>query len=184
MSKPQQHKLWSALLVLGLISGCADHVSEHYGTQIDVVPVTYSIGIKIKDGEQAKANEKLTEFTNKYWEIIVNQGATISWQSSAGKVMAQQYFTQLASRGVNISDLILNQMENTQSNDATQQKMTLEYFDVEVKTTVHKVIGDVCQYPTIGHYDELRDGCSSESNRWKSMVNPEKMLDHTSKNTL
>jgi hypothetical protein len=184
MSKPQQHKLWSALLALCLISGCADHVSGHSGTQLDVVPVTYSIGIKIKDGEQAKANEKLTGFTTKYWKIIVNQGATISWQSNAGKVMAQQYYTQLASRGVNVSDLILDQTQGTQNNDAEQQNVKPEYFDVEVKTTVHRIIGDVCQYPKVGHYDELSDGCSSESNRWKSMVHPENMLDHTPKNTL
>lgn len=194
MNIPQLKKLLCTLgctlLTLGLASGCADHVSERSGTHLDVVPLTYTIGIKIQDGKQAKANEKLAEFTDKYWQIIVEQGATISWRTHAGESLAQQYYGQLASRGVNTSDLILAQMQPVEKNSLKNengtghQKLSSDYFDLEVKTTVHKIISDVCQYPKVGHYDELNDGCTIEANRWKSMVHPEKMLDNPMKNTL
>lgn len=188
MSYLQLRNKWStlgyALLTLGLITGCADHASERSGSQLDVVPVSYSVGIKIKPGHQIKANEKLDEFTDKYWRIIAQQGATITWRTNSGKTLGQNYYTQLASRGVSISDLTLTKL-NTEQNDNTEtQKVNPEYFDLEVKTTVHKIISDVCQYPKVGHYDELNDGCAMQSNRWKSMVHPEKMLDKPLKNTL
>lgn len=176
-----------ALLTVSLISGCAAPVADRVGAQLDVVPVTYSISIKIKNGEQDKAAAKLTEFTDKRWQVIANRGANISWQTSAGKTLAQQYYTQLAARGVNVSDLTLTQMNVSQQSvdkdglAVNKDYLTVnkKYFDIEVKTTTHKVISEVCQYPKIGHYGELADGCSSESNRWKSMVHPEKMLNNT-----
>jgi hypothetical protein len=179
------------LLTVSLISGCAEPIADSVGTQLDVVPVTYSISIKIKNGEQKKAAAKLAEFTDKHWQTIANRGASISWQTNAGKTVAQQYYTQLAARGVNVADLYLIHMDTrlkmVEKDGLTVDKEGLivdkeyltankEYFDIEVTTTVHKVISDVCQSPIIGHYGELVDGCSSESNRWKSMVHPEKML--------
>ncbi len=188
MSKPKLNKNWCTLifvmLTLGLITGCADHVSDRSGTQLDIVPVTYSIDIIITSDKQSKANEKLTEFTDKHWQIIVNQGAIITWQTQTGKNLAQQYYAQLTSRGVNTSHLILTQVNTELKDSLEQEKTNAEYFDLQVKTTVHKIISEACQYPKVGHYDELSDGCALEANRWKSMVHPEKMLDKPLKNTM
>jgi hypothetical protein len=184
-----------ALLTVSLISGCAepitervaDRVADRVSIQLDIVPVTYSISIKVKNGEQNKASAKLAAFTDKYWQTIANRGARISWQTKVGKTLAQQYYTQLAARGVNVSDLYLIHMDAGQNTvdkkslavDKEYLTVNKKFFDIEVTTTVHKVISDVCQSPIIGHYGELVEGCSSESNRWKSMVHPEKMLNNS-----
>lgn len=157
-------------LIIGVCSlaltGCADHVGETRGTQIEVVPVTYSMSLKLKPDQKDKARAKLDGFISEHWQDVSSQGATIVWRTKSGKEVADMYYKQLLSRGV------------------SQDKLTIEQgeagfgarFDVELKMTVHKSVLPVCDYPRAGHYSELAQGCFSESARWQSMVNPEKML--------
>lgn len=157
-------------LIIGVCSlaltGCADYVGETRGTQIEVVPVTYSMSLKVKPDQKAKARAKLDGFIDEHWQDVSSQGATIVWRTKSGKEVADMYYKQLLSRGV------------------SQDKLTIEQgeagfgarFDVELKMTVHKSVLPVCDYPRVGHYSELAQGCFSESARWQSMVNPEKML--------
>ena len=50
------------------------------------------------------------------------------------------------------------------------------FFDLYFKTTVNKVIVEVCPYAKVGSMGLAKDGCYSDGLRWQSMVNPEKML--------
>ncbi|MCG7497035.1 hypothetical protein MHO82_09170 [Vibrio sp. Of7-15] len=149
-----------------VLSGCADYVGESRGAQIEVVPVTYSMSLKVKPDQQDKARAKLDGFINEHWQYVSSQGATIVWRTKSGKEVADMYYKQLLSRGVSQDKLSIEQ------GDAGFGAR----FDLELKTTVHKSILPICDYPRVGHYSELARGCFSESARWQSMVNPEKML--------
>lgn len=157
-------------LILGvcslILTGCADHVGESRGAQLEVVPVTYSMSVKVKPDQQDKALEKLDGFIDEHWQYVSSQGATIIWRTKSGKYVAEVYYKQLLSRGVSQDKLIIEQ------GDAGFGAR----FDLELKMTVHKSVLPVCDYPRVGHYSEITRGCFSESARWQSMVNPEKML--------
>ncbi|CED57501.1 hypothetical protein ACU5DF_07750 [Aliivibrio wodanis] len=158
----------TVLLVLAAlsISGCAEHISERNGTKVDVVPVTYSLSLKVKPEQFKSAEKELNIFLNEHKKLILTQKITLTWRTKLGKEWVNETQKRLLIKGVSEHNITVEQ----------NRAGFGERFDYEIKVTVHKALLSVCQYPKVGHYGEPGDGCYSESARWQSMVNPEKML--------
>ncbi|MEZ8193861.1 hypothetical protein [Vibrio cortegadensis] len=157
------------LIATLLLSGCAEHVAERTGTQIDVVPVTYSLALKIKPQQHKAAQDELDEFIANHWKLIVDQEVTLVWRTNLGQKWAKKTRTSLIKNGVDEKQIAV-----TQANAGFGER-----FDFEIKTRVHKAIVSICDYAAVGHHGETNDGCYSDNARWQSMVNPENMLNQS-----
>lgn len=156
------------IFILGL-SGCAEHVSERYGTEIQVVPVTYSIDVEIKDKKSKEAWNELDDYVKKHWDMVATQMVSIYWNSKSGKQLAEKYAKYLLSQGIDSHKLFVQ--ESRKGSSAPQFKQ-----DLRLETVVNKAIVSTCGYESIGNFGVEANGCYAEGARWQSMVNPEKML--------
>lgn len=171
-------RLGAALVFfLLLLSGCADRVAERRGTQLDVVPVSYSLSLKIKPKQNRSAEKELNQFLLDNKKLILTQHIELVWKTKIGKLWADKSKERLLNDGVNKKNI-----------SVIQGKAGFNgRFDYQINITVHKVLLTVCPYPKNSHYSEAQDGCYTESARWQSMVNPQKMLkqslnaEHTNK---
>lgn len=168
MIKPLFKAVASTIIVLSLI-GCTERIAERHGTQVDVVPVTYSLNLKINPKQQKSAEKELTQFLQEHKKLILTQNVNLTWRTKLGRKWAYKTEKRLLTAGVNADNISIEQ----------HQAGFGERFDYEIEVTVHKALLNVCQYPKVGHYGEPGDGCYSESARWQSMVNPEKMLNQS-----
>ena len=150
-----------------LLSGCAEHIAERDGAQIQVVPVTYSLGVTIKKGKQDKAREQLDNYAKTHWDKVTTQMVNLVWYTKAGKMLANNYADYLLEQGVDKNKLTVTEAANVVHN---------QHFDLKFETIVNRTIVEVCGYEKIGNYGQTKDGCYADAARWQSMVNPEKML--------
>ena len=161
--------LCMAIVIFSFLTGCAERIGERRGTQIDVVPVTYSIALKVNPKKESLAQVELDSFIQENWNLIVNQQVELVWRTKLGKRWALKTRKDLLSRGI-YDDYI----------SITQEKAGFsERFDFEFKTKVHKSVVSICDYAGIGKYGKPTDGCYTENARWQSMVNPENMLNQS-----
>jgi len=158
---------WKVLLLAPLvaITGCTEKVSEREGSSVDIYPVTYSIALD--KPSKSNSSKLLNEFMLEHENQLLNHGAEIQWFTNSGKSWANKVRRTLLSKGVPT-----NLIEVTQGVNADKR------FDLMVLTTTYKTQVPLCDYLDV--YDiakeKVVDGCYPESNRWISMVNPQKML--------
>lgn len=158
------------LCVLALtLTACAEHVAERRGTQVDVVPVIYSLSLKIASEQQESAEKELDLFLQENNSIVLTQNIELIWYSEAGENLANNTHKKLLKKGVSDNNIKFVQGDRRDVNR----------FDYEINLIVHKVLLEVCQNPKVTHYGRPGDGCYTESARWQSMVNPEKMLNQS-----
>ncbi|PKF81126.1 hypothetical protein CW749_00320 [Vibrio sp. vnigr-6D03] len=148
------------------LSGCADKAIERSGSDIHVVPVTYSIALNIEKNKRKSAQKKLDEFVKEHWDVIVNQTVELSWRTREGKKWAQKTQAQLQKQGVSPEQIRIIQTDAGFG----------ERFDFEFKTVVYRAQVESCDYEQVGSYGGVKYGCFAENARWQSMENPEKML--------
>lgn len=156
----------SLIIVSVLLSGCAERVAERTGTQIDVVPVTYSLSLKIKPNQHKASQAELDGFIESNWKLIVDQDVTLIWRTNLGKKWANKTQNSLVRKGVDVKQITIEQANAGFG----------ERFDFEIQTRVHKAMVSICDYTKLGGYGRTSNGCYSDNARWQSMVNPEKML--------
>lgn len=158
------------LSVLGLtLSACAEHVAERRGTQVDVVPVIYSLSLKMAPEQKNSAEKELDLFLQENNSIVLTQNIELIWYSEVGENLANNTYKKLLKKGVNDKNIKFIQGDRSDVNR----------FDYEINLIVYKVLLEVCQNPKVTHYGRPGDGCYTESARWQSMVNPEKMLNQS-----
>jgi len=161
--------LCTVMVMLSVFTGCTERIGERRGTQIDVVPVTYSIALKVNPKKVHLAQEELDRFIQEHWNLIVNQQVELVWRTKLGKRWALKTRKTLLSQGI-YDDYISVVQEKAGFN---------ERFDFEFRTTVHKSVVSICDYASIGEYGGPTHGCYTENARWQSMVNPENMLNQS-----
>jgi hypothetical protein len=162
--------LFPLLILTGLtavLSGCVEHIAERRGAEIQVVPVTYTIGISIKKGQDEKARQELDEYVRSHWQKVTTQKVNILWYTEPGKALAASYYQYLLEQGVSKDDLMLSQ---------APANMRQAPFDMKLQTVVNRSVVEVCDYEKIGNFGQTRYGCYTDSARWQSMVRPERML--------
>lgn len=161
-------KLLIPLLCVGIVA-CAEHVDERRGTEIQVVPITYSIDVEIKNNKSKQAWNELDDYVTKHWDMVATQKVSIYWNSKPGKALADKYAKYLLSQGVDSHKLYV--LESVEGGSTPQFKQ-----DLRLETVVNKAVVSTCGYEAIGGFGLERNGCYTEGARWQSMVNPEKML--------
>ncbi|PWI35237.1 hypothetical protein DI392_02930 [Vibrio albus] len=162
--------LFSLLILSGVsvvLSGCAEHIAEREGAEIQVVPVTYSIGITIKKDKQDKARQELDNYVQSHWLKVTTQKVNLVWYTKPGKALADHYYQYLLEQGVNKDKVTLNKAMDTTGKVP---------FDMKFQTMVYRSVVEVCDYEKIGNFGQTNIGCYTDSARWQSMVYPENML--------
>lgn len=160
----------SVLLTAGtmlLLSGCVGHVSERKGMEIQVVPVTYAVGISIKKGKEQEARQQLDEYVHTHWGKVTMKTVNLLWYTKPGKKLADSYARYLLKQGVDKNKVWVKEASPGSGKVP---------FDLKFETVVNRTVVEVCEYEKIGKFGMLKDGCYSDGARWQSMVNPEKML--------
>lgn len=153
-----------ALIPVIAVTGCAEHVNERSGTNVDVYPVTYSLAL-------TKPSPFLNKFIDSHFNVILEHGVSIKWYSYTGKAWAKKIRKELIKRGV-VSDSI--HLEAGMSKDDDR-------FDISISTTNYTTQVTQCGYYGVGDVEDTPSGCYVENSRWASMVNPQKMLTKTSR---
>ncbi|MDG3085992.1 hypothetical protein P7F88_07735 [Vibrio hannami] len=161
-------KLLLPLICLGLVA-CAERVAERHGTNIQVVPITYSIDVEIKNNKNQIAWNELDEYVRKHWDLVATQNVSIYWNSKSGKALADKYADYLLSQGIDSHKLLV--LKSREDGSTPQFKQ-----DLRLETVVNKAVVSTCGYEAIGGFGVESNGCYAEGARWQSMVNPEKML--------
>lgn len=155
------------LLALSLLlTACVDRVADRDGAKIEVVPVTYTYRVEVKKGKYLQAKNELEVYVQENWNRISSRNITLTWYSESGEKLAEEMHQYLLHRGVNRSQLAVRKGVEIEDNP----------FDIQLQSVVNKVVADVCAYEQVGRFSDQGMGCYAESVRWKSMVNPEKML--------
>ncbi len=165
-------KLSKALVImfcaLGL-NACVDVIGERRGAELQVVPITYTLNLSVKQNNVKAAWRELDQYVDKNWDRISAQQLSFTWYTSTGNKLAEDYQKHLLSKG-------LNRNQITISKGVRQEDLAI---DLTFETIVNKVFSSICNYEKVGTFGKTESGCYAESARWQSMVNPEKMLAET-----
>lgn len=152
-------KITKYLFLVLLVSGCSQVEDSRNGSVIDVYPVTYSQSFEV-----VESKEKIEAFVERYQSSINEHGLTITHHISLEESRLNSIKQQLLGLGLTNKAIF-----TSSSNDKVNAG------DITLSTTAYKVVAELCEYSQFGEYQsEL--GCSSEGLRWKSMVNPQRML--------
>lgn len=165
-------KFLKALVIIFCVIGlnaCVDVIGERRGAELQVVPITYTLNLSIKQDNEKAAWRELDQYVENNWDRIATQQLSFTWYTSAGSKLAEDYQKQLLSKG-------LNRNQITITKGVTPEGIAK---DLTFETVVNKVFSNVCSYEKVGTFGKTESGCYAESARWKSMVNPEKMLAET-----
>lgn len=154
------------LLALSLVAGCAEHVAERSGSDVDLFPVTYTLNLKINPKHVSSADEELNRFIKQHWALVTTQSMSMTWRSDLGENLVKETILELRRKGVDTNQILL-------SVEAIEMD---QRFDFQLTITEYRALVDRCQYTKIGHYSRTDEGCFSNGARWQSMVNPERAL--------
>ncbi|UGA54219.1 hypothetical protein [Vibrio sp. VB16] len=151
------------------LNACVDVISERRGAELQVVPITYTLNLSVKKNKEKAAWRELDQYVENNWDRIATQQLIFTWYTSTGNKLAEDYQKHLLSKG-------LNRNQITISKGVIQEELAK---DLTFETVVNKVFSSICSYEKVGTFGKTESGCYAESARWKSMVNPEKMLAET-----
>ncbi|MBL4828538.1 MAG: hypothetical protein JKY55_01385 [Aliivibrio sp.] len=156
------------LLTLSLLSGCAEHVAERSGSDVDLFPITYTLNLNLKINplHMSSADEELNQFIKQYWALVTTQPMSMTWRSDLGESLVKETILDLRRKGVDTNQIHLS-VEPIEMD---------QRFDFQFTITEYRALVDRCQYTKIGHYSRTDEGCFSNGARWQSMVNPERAL--------
>ena len=154
------------LLSLLFLSGCAEHVAERRGSDVDLFPVTYTLNLKINPLHVSSANEELDQFIKQHWALVATQSISMIGRSDLGEDLVKETLRMLRRKGVDTNQIHLS---------AEPIEMG-QRFDFQFNITEYRALVDRCQYTKIGHYSRTDEGCFTNGARWQSMVNPERAL--------
>ncbi|WP_295904165.1 hypothetical protein [uncultured Vibrio sp.] len=146
------------------LTGCVDHIVEPRGTEIEVIPVTYQL--QLHSDKQELAAEKVRDFIADYPQNVKTAHWAITTKGKQGEVLYQEVFNQLTKAGVTQSQIDHNQNALPSSSR----------FDLSVSVTVLKVKLEICHQEQVGEYGKGSLGCTVDTSRWHSMVNPHKAI--------
>ncbi|MDN3681430.1 hypothetical protein QWZ04_13970 [Vibrio tapetis subsp. quintayensis] len=157
-------------ILLFAISGCADLVEERQGTAIEVVPITYSLQLNIKNNDVKAVKQKLDDFVEQHWNMVSNQSVSLTWNSKKAEKLSKDYLQYLISLGLDREKLSLSKQEFSADDERE--------FDIKIDVLTHSAVVPLCDYYRLDQSSQQRnEGCFAETNRWISMTNPEKPLE-------
>lgn len=154
----------TTLLMLGVLAGCSERVVERQGADITLVPVTQTLTLSVPGRSLEGAEKEIEQFISQNFASIEAKGVSVAWSGSQGKRLfahAKQYAAQFGLRPDTFT---------------VQQAQLSESDSIRFVLTEYKVVAPVCSYQQVGKFGWNESSCFTDSARWQSMVNPEKML--------
>lgn len=151
----------SLISILMVLAGCAD-VQGRKGTDITIYPVAYQMNVDSNSIDARQLERQMTAFVNNYWSVIATQSVRLTVFNEDGMVLANKVQAQLVHKGVDKDRIVI---------ESRQQESE---YDLEMTVLRHVVKTQACRYHNVMDYYAAQDGCTVESARWKSMVNPER----------
>lgn len=161
--KIRTKQLIGLLLVL-LVTGCAEKVSLREGQAIHLVPMTYSWSASFDKRSSEESLKEIEELIENNWSLVAAKGLQMNWSTKQGRQFVISLRSELISKGV---DARLLMMEHVALDDDKALQIDFHYT---------QVVTELCTPNKIGTLGQFEDSCYAENARWQSMVNPEKMI--------
>jgi hypothetical protein len=155
-------RLLAILNALLLLSGCAETLAERQSVAIDIVPLTHTFAVELKDTKQAL--KEVEEYIESNWEVLADAEVELIVLSEKGEVVSNHVRQLLKQRGKDPEQI------------SVSSKSVPEHFDFQLVSVFYKTFTPVCRYYQVGYFGETNTGCYSENARWKAMTNPQKMV--------
>lgn len=159
-------KIITTILACGVLSSCAETVSERKGIAVDVVPMAYSLSLDINTKSRDESKERIEHYLNAHWSQIINQTVVLESRSPIALKAVNRTYSFLVAKGVSPKHIIKR----------VEKQSSVDPFDFRLSFQTHNVITPLCEYSSVGHYGETTLGCYSEGARWHSMIHPQKMI--------
>ncbi|WP_278182923.1 hypothetical protein [Vibrio misgurnus] len=155
------------IMLLGLtLVGCSSGWPDKAGPAIDIYPVHSSLALRADGKNHAQAQASFEQFLAEQRHQLLTQNSVLYWRTNSGEKFALNAQKQLRKLGVAPESVRLEKMP-AQFGDR---------FDFKIEIVTHRVVVPICAAAQIGQFGQEGSGCASESLRWQSMVNPQKML--------
>lgn len=159
------------LIILGLgcfvgLSGCAD-VQGRKGTEITMYPVMYQLNVDSNSSNSRDVERQMKSFIHQYWPVVSTQAVRLTAYNADGLELAYKLQGYLLHKGVAKDNIFLE--SGRENND----------YDLEVAILRYVVETKKCDFHSVFNYYDAANGCHVDSNRWKSMVHPEKAVGGT-----
>lgn len=155
----------SVIAVIALATtlvGCADHIAELRGTHIEVVPTTYQF--ELNTAEPKTVSARVDQFVTKYPQLADNAKWVISTKGKQGAALYALAKQQLESHGISNGRI----EHKVQSHNAR--------FEFRLSATINQTKLEICHQEQVGRYGYGSLGCTTDVNRWQSMVNPQNAI--------
>jgi hypothetical protein len=149
-------------LILFLLTGCAETLSERQSVAIDVVPLKHTFSVELK--EQGQAFSEVEDYIDSNWEVLADANLELVVLSAEGQILSGHVVKLLKMRGKDPAQI------------KTLTRQGEEQFDFQLVSVNYKTFTPVCQYYQVGYFGETNTGCYVEGARWKAMTNPQKMV--------
>lgn len=155
--------LRSLMGLVVLTSGCAQVVPPRYGADVTLSPVTDSITVSPK--KKSFGEQVAEDFVTLNWSTVRTQGADLIWHTPEGKELVKTIQHALLVRGVDVG--LINQR---------QEPAPKSGADFTIYSKSYTISNKQCEKDDVYNLGENAHGCTLETLRWRSMVNPQKMI--------
>lgn len=146
-----------------LVSGCVQTVPPRNGPSVTLSPETGSMTVSIT--EKSLEEQVVRDFVKLHWSNVSTQGIALIWHTPAGEKWVRTIKRSLLERGMDI-DLILLRTEQAPKLGA----------DFTLSSTSYIISADRCKMDDVYNLGQNELGCTLETLRWSSMVNPQKVM--------
>ncbi|ENM3882990.1 hypothetical protein AB5A14_003240 [Vibrio cholerae] len=163
-----KNPILSVLLLSTALVGCSSGLPDKPGPAIDVYPVHSSLSLQTDAKQVTQAQHSLEQFLVQQHHQLTTQNSVLYWSTKAGERFALKAEKQLCKLGVAPESVRVEKMPAGFG----------QHFDFKIEIVAHRVVVPLCDAVNISQFSQESNGCVSESLRWQSMVNPQKMLTH------
>lgn len=147
-------------VLMAALAGC-EVVHPSKGAQIDLYPVTTELTLNITNAKEA--NRAVGDFLKQHQKDLFTATFTITYKTAHARKLAMKTRSELIRRGVEASTVLVMKESNQ------EMQFVLQMVTVLMKNAPCPEIS----YRSLNSSNN-RYGCTLETNRWKSMVHPER----------
>jgi hypothetical protein len=153
------------LLISTVVVGCSTaHIAPKENTT-SIIPVVYQYDLKADEGQEVNGlSNDLGDYINQNIESLIKLDIELVSSSETGEVLLKTAYELLLSLGADSGKIIVSKLEESNNIDFS---LIAKKYEVQVP---------VCESKAIFAYGGDSYGCSVDSMRWSSIVNPERML--------
>ncbi len=145
------------------MTGCSNQINGHYTPMdIDLVSVNYHYESLTPAHSYSQQSKAMMLFMEQHKKLMLNDKVYVNWQGQQGKTLATSAQQWMLKAGVPPDYITLRPTEQT--------------LPIEIIIETHHVQVPLCQAAQAERIEAGSVNCYTESARWQSIVNPERML--------